>query len=132
MSFSGLTNLEDLNLTDPDIGDTGLKHLAALTDLKYLRIGGSTNLTDDGLKHLANMRRPDSLFIGDSRITGQGLAHLHPLKTLHIIRINSTIPIGGQVIARLRTELPHFKALDISRPETQPRQPRTLKPRDRP
>ena len=89
-------------------------------------------MTADGLKHLANMRRLDSLTIGDSRITGQGLAHLYPLKTLHIIRINSAIPIGGQAIVRLRTELPHLQALGISRPKPPPRRPRTSKPRARP
>jgi hypothetical protein len=131
MSLSGLTNLEDLSLTGSGIGDAGLKHLAALTNLKHLQIQGSANLTADGLKHLANMRRLDSLFIGDSRITGQGLAHLYPLKTLHIIRINSAIPIGGQAIARLRTELPHLQSLDISQPKPPARRPQTSKPRAR-
>ena len=130
--LSGLTNMEDLSLTGPGIGDTGLKHLAPLTNLKYLQIGGSANLTDDGLIHLADMRRLDTLFIGDSRITGQGLAHLYPLKTLHIIRINSAIPIGGQAIARLRTELPHLQSLDISQPKPPARRPQTSKPRARP
>ncbi|MBC8469988.1 MAG: hypothetical protein H8D56_11000 [Planctomycetes bacterium] len=129
MSLSGLTNLEDLSLTGPGIGDDGFKHLASLTNLKYLQIGGSANLTDDGLIHLANMRRLDSLFIGDSRITERGLAHLYPLKTLHIIQINSAIPIGGQAIARLRTELPHLQSLDISQPKPPARRPRTSKSR---
>jgi hypothetical protein len=130
-SLSGLTNLENLSLTGPGIGDAGLKHLASLTNLKYLQIGGSTNLTDNGLKHLANMRRLDSLTIGDSRITERGLAHLYPLKTLHIITIKSTIPVSGKAIARLKTELPHLQALDISRPKPPPRSPRTSTPRAR-
>lgn len=131
MSLSGLTNLEHLRLAGPGIGDAGLKYLASLTNLKYLQIGGCANLTDEGLKHLANMRRLDSLTIGDSRITGQGLAHLYPMKTLHIIRINSAIPIGGKAIARLRTELPHLQILDISQPQP-PVRPRTSRPRGRP
>jgi hypothetical protein len=131
-SLSGLTNLEDLSLTGPGIGDTGLRHLSSLTNLKYLQIGGGANLTDDGLRYLTNMRRLDSLFIGDSRITGQGLAHLYPLKTLHIIRIKSAIPVSGKAIARLRTELPHLQILDISRPKPPPVRPRTSRPRGRP
>jgi len=131
-SLSGLTNLENLSLTGPGIGYAGFEHLSSLTNLKYLQIGGSANLTDDGLKHLANMRRLDSLFIGDSRITGQGLAHLYPLKTLHIIRIKSAIPVSGKAIVRLRSELPHLQALDISQPKPPARRPLTSKPRARP
>ncbi len=129
MSLSGLTNLEDLSLTGPGIGDAGLKHLAALTNLKYLYIQGGANLTADGLRHLANMRRLDSLFIGDSRITERGLAHLYDLKTLHIITIKSDVPISGQAIIRLRSELPHLQSLDISQPKPPARRPRTSKSR---
>ena len=128
-SLSGLTNMEDLTLTGSGIGDAGLKHLTTLTNLKYLQIQGGANLTADGLKHLANMRRLDSLFIGDSRITERGLAHLYHLKTLHIIRIKSAIPVSGQAIARLRSELPHLQALDISQPKPPARRPRTSKSR---
>ncbi len=113
----GLTELESLSLGGPGIGDEGLKYLASLTRLKYLTIGGGPNLTDAGLKHLVNMRRLDSLSIGNSRITERGLEYLYPLKTLHIIRIATTVPINGQAIIRLRTELPHLQALDFPQPE---------------
>ena len=129
-SLSGLTNLENLSLDFSGIGDTGLKHLAPLTNLKYLYIGGSaTNLTDDGLRHLANMRRLDSLTIYNSRITARGLKHLHHLKTLHIITIKSAVPISGQAIVRLRSELPHLQSLDISQPKPPAKRPRTSKSR---
>jgi len=115
--LSGLTNLEDLSLVGYGIGDAGLEHLASLTNLKYLQISGGPNLTDDGLKHLAGMRRLDSLIIGDSRITGEGFAHLYPLKTIHIIFLTSAMPIGENALSRLRTELPHLQALEITQPE---------------
>ena len=117
-SLSGLTNIEDLSLTGPGIGDDGFKYLASLTNLKHFQIGGSVDLTDDGLKHLANMRRLDSLTIHNSRITEQGLAYLYPLKTLHIIRIKSAMPVSVQAIARLRNELPHLQTHDISQSES--------------
>jgi hypothetical protein len=117
--LSGLTNLEDLSLVGYGIGDAGLEHIVSLTNLKYLQISGGPNLTDDGLKHLARMHRLDSLFIADSRITGQGLAHLYPLKTVHIIRLTSAVPVSENALARLRTELPHLQTLEI----TQPQQP---------
>jgi hypothetical protein len=115
--LSGLTNLEDLSIWGAGIGDAGLEHLASLTNLKYLEISGGPNLTDDGLKHLAGMHRLDSLHIGDSRVTGQGFAHLYPVKTLHIIRLKSAIPISENALARLRTELPHLQRLEITQPK---------------
>jgi Leucine-rich repeat (LRR) protein len=116
--LSGLTNIENLNLIGYGVGDNGFKHLAPLTKLKYIQIMGGNDLTDEGLKHLANMRRLDSLSIYSSRITPRGLEYLYPLKTLHIIRIKSTVPINGFAISRLRTELPHLQILDISQPES--------------
>ena len=130
--LSGLTNIEDLSLIGYGIGDDGFKHLVPLTKLKHFQITGGTDLTDEGLKHLANMRRLDSLSIHSSRITSEGLAYLYPLKTLHIIRIKSTVPINGFAISRLRTELPHLQSLDISQPvsvsQAQSPKPRQINP----
>jgi len=134
-SLSGLSNIEDLGLNGPGVGDDGFKHLASLTNLKYFQIGGSANLTDDGLKYLANMHRLDSLTIHNSRIMQHGLAHLYPLKTLHIIHIKSTIPINTQAMVRLRIELPHLQSLSISQPEPASRTEvprRRVRPQDNP
>jgi hypothetical protein len=129
--LSELTNLEDLSLVGSGIGDAGLEHIASLTSLKYLQILGGPNLTDDGLKHLAGMRRLDSLFILDSRITGEGFTHLYPLKTIHIIFLTSAVPISENALSRLRTELPHLQALEITQPE-QPSGAQAPKPGARP
>jgi hypothetical protein len=115
--LSGLTELENLRLNGRGIGDEGLKHLASLTRLKYLTIGGGPGLTNAGLRHLANLHRLDDLFIGDSRITEDGLACLYPLKTLHLLRIATTAPISRQAIARLSTELPHLQTLEFPPPQ---------------
>ncbi len=129
--LSGLTNLESLSIWGAGIGDAGLEHLASLTNLKYLYILGGPNLTDDGLKHLAGMHRLDTLTIGDSRITGEGFAHLYPLKTIHIIFLTSAVPISENALTRLRTEMPHLQALEITQPE-QPSGAQTPKPGARP
>ncbi len=129
--LSGLTKLEDLSLTGPGIGDAGIQHLATVTRLKYLQLGGSPDLTDTGLRHLISMHRLDSLRILNSRITNRGLEHLYPLKTLNILQITTTVPISGQAILRLRTELPHLQTLDLSQPQPA-RRPAPAKPRIRP
>ncbi len=116
--LSGLTGLETLSLSGRGIGDEGMAHLAPLTKVKYLDIEGSAELTDEGLKALAGMHRLDCLRIYQSRISERGLEALYLLKTIHILDIRSTLPIGVQAIARLRTELPHLQSLNIGRPES--------------
>ncbi|MBN2133070.1 MAG: sigma-70 family RNA polymerase sigma factor [Sedimentisphaerales bacterium] len=113
--LSGLTKLERLSLSGFRIGNAGLEHLTSLANLKYLYLGGSEELTDEGLRHLANMRRLDNLGIQNSRITEEGLACLYPLKTVHILRIHSAVPMSEPAIARLRMELPHLQTLELPR-----------------
>jgi hypothetical protein len=122
--LSGLTELERLSLVGPGIGDEGLKHLASLTRLESLSVGGSPSLTDAGLRHLVNLHRLDSLLIHDSRITERGLAHLYPLKTLRTLRIATSVPISKQAMVRLGTELPRLQTLEFPQPE--PTQTKTL------
>ncbi|UCD51842.1 MAG: sigma-70 family RNA polymerase sigma factor [Phycisphaerales bacterium] len=111
--LSGLTELEDLNLVGRGLTDAGLAHLARLTKLKHLQLSGGPKVTDTSLRHLARMRRLDSLMIHDCRIGEHGLTYLHPLKTLHIIRLRSSVPISDQAVFRLRTELPHLQSLTL-------------------
>ncbi len=111
--LSGLTDLEDLSLVGSGLSDAGLAHLAPLTNLKYLQFSGGPGLTDEGLRHLSRMRRLDSLMISDCRVTERGLRYLYPLKTLHIIRLHSAMPITDQAVVRLRTELPNLQSLTL-------------------
>lgn len=111
--LSGLTELEDLSLTGPGIGNAGLIHLEPLTKLKYLSLTGGASLTDEGLRRLGAMHRLDSLNIQDSRISEAGFRHLYPLKTLHVVRVRSTESVSGAAFLQIRTELPHLQALEL-------------------
>jgi len=112
----GLTGLEELDLGGSGIGDEGLAHLACLTKLKRLHVGGGNALTDAGLDHLAGLHRLEHLDIGVSRITTEGLECLYPLKTLQILHIRSVVSIGSRAVVRLGTELPHLQSLNVARP----------------
>jgi len=65
--LKGLTGLRELNLRHTKITDAGLAHLKGLTGLRKLYLVG-TQFTDAGLPHL--------LYLGDTQITGAGLADL--------------------------------------------------------
>lgn len=114
--LSELAELETLSLHGRGIGNKDLAYLAPLTKIKQLDIGGGTDLTDEGLKHLSNVQQLNDLHIYQSRISGRGLDSLYPFKTLQTLHISSTAPIDGEAVTRLRTELPDLQSISITRP----------------
>ena len=114
--LSELAGLETLSLHGRGIGDKDLAHLVSLTKIKRLDIGGGTDLTDEGLKHLSNMQRLNGLHIHQSRISGRGLDSLHPFQTLQTLHISSTAPIDPEAVTRLQAALPDLQSISITRP----------------
>lgn len=68
-------NLLYLNLAGTEITDEGLKHVAGLTKLRILNLWG-TAVTDAGLGHLAGLKRLKIVDIDDTYVTGQGVDRL--------------------------------------------------------
>ena len=64
--------------------DSALKRLADLNHVTHLRIGGSSGVTDQGVKHLVRMAQLQDLELGgrNSTITDQGLESLGQLTNL--------------------------------------------------
>lgn len=117
LDLKEIKTLEYLHLPNYGLTDEGLKHIAGLQNLKYLWVGGrsdssladqslhyigllrklqtlcigGTGFTDDGIKHIANLPniRTLSLFHA-GELTNKGLANLAPLKTLR--ELNITCP----------------------------------------
>jgi RNA polymerase sigma factor (sigma-70 family) len=91
--LAGLTSLKYLNV-GPQVTDAGLAHLAKLTNLEELDMGsssvGSSAITDDGLKHLKDMRRLRRLTLYGLKITDAGLFHLRDLKSLVVLDVHQT------------------------------------------
>ncbi len=114
--LSELAGLETLSLYGRGIGDKDLAHLASLTKIKHLDIGGGTDLTDEGLKHLSNLQRLNGLYIHQSRISGRGLDSLHPFQTLQTLHISSTAPLDPEAVTRLQAALPDLQSISITRP----------------
>ena len=88
-----------------------MAHLAGLTSLERLNIGGS-GLTDKGMAYLANMKNLNHLSVtGD--ITDRGLRHLEGLQSLRFLNITSDSACSNAAIERLRTKLPNLHTLRI-------------------
>jgi len=128
-----MQSLKRLDVNRDQLTDAGLRSLGELTSLEVLHLYGNPRMTDDGLKALTHLRSLRHLRLGkEGSFTDRGMAHLYLLKTLHIIRITSAVPISGSTIARLRTELPHLQAINISRREPAAGRPRSSEPTARP
>jgi len=81
--------------------------LANLTNMERLGIGGP-ELTDDGLRHLAGVKRLNHLTIDDGHITDSGLNHLAGFKDLGYLNITATGNISVQAKRLLRQKLPNL------------------------
>ncbi len=71
-----------------EISDSGLKHLANWADMNHLEIY-DCKVTDSGISHLSGLRQLQSLAISGSNITNGGIEHLKDLQSLESLIINS-------------------------------------------
>jgi hypothetical protein len=89
------------------VGDEGVRHLAGLTNMERLNIGGP-RLTDGGLKYLAEMKKLYDLTVNEGNITDSGLRHLEGLKALHRLNITTRSRISTSAKRLLRQKLPNL------------------------
>src|SRR5262249_24306227 len=80
--WRNLTNLRGLWFyMCPNVRDEAAVHLADLRQLDTLHLGG-TKVTDEGLKCLQNMTELTNMLLDSSPIKGRGLIHLENAKNL--------------------------------------------------
>jgi hypothetical protein len=84
-----MLQLEELDLSDTPVCDTGLAHLAELTRLRKLRLD-ETRITDAGLVHLRTLGNLSVLYMSDTAVTDAGLVHLEGLKGLRELNLHFT------------------------------------------
>jgi len=72
------TDLELLDLSTTKIGDAGLANLGDLDlpNLKTLALEQLTNVTDEGISHLARFKSLEFLSVAGTKVTPNGMRHL--------------------------------------------------------
>ncbi len=108
-----LTRLKSLQLGPHEsaISDVGIKHLAGLTSLDFLNVGGR-NVSDVGLAYIGNLRNLSHLRItGD--FTDRGLRSLERLERLGILSITSEKAFRNAALNRLRRNLPNLQVFNV-------------------
>lgn len=78
-----------LDLGDTDISDNGLQVISELKNLKKLYLE-KTRITDDGLSYLAQLEQLEYLNLYGTSITNSGLSHLRNLKNLRSLYLWQT------------------------------------------
>ena len=94
--------LERLRLSYTDITDNGMKHLAGLTKLQVLDLSG-TDIGDAGLAQIAAFTNLRELYLNHARFTDKGLPSLKPLQNLERIEMfrTRTSNAGVEALAAL-------------------------------
>ena len=102
--LKNLRHLVSLHLGGTDVTDEGLVHLAGLTALKRLHLE-KTRVSDAGLSHLAGLEGLSYLNLYQTGVTDAGLARLEGLKNLTSLYLWQTevTPEGAE---KLRRALP--------------------------
>ena len=93
-----------LNLGRSAVTDEGMKHIKNLKNLSKLHLE-KTAVTDDGLAHLSELNRLEYLNLYGTAVTDNGLEHLKNLESLNALYLwqSNATPDGA---AKLQSEIP--------------------------
>jgi RNA polymerase sigma factor (sigma-70 family) len=117
--FARIPSLKSLSLQGNNFTDAGLKHVSNMTRLKSLWVGMSTGLiTDVGVPHLAHLSQLEELDLQHAALTDQGLLQLAELPKLQALYLTGPV-FSRDAIEKVRTEHPKLR-LDISSPAKKP------------
>jgi 5-hydroxyisourate hydrolase-like protein (transthyretin family) len=87
--FGQMPGLKMLSLQGNSFSDEGLKHLADLKQLRNLSVGMSRKpITDAGVSHLSDLTALESLDLQGARLTDKGVAALKNLKEMRSLDLN--------------------------------------------
>jgi hypothetical protein len=111
--LANLKRLKQLIVTEYNayLTDAAMAHLAGLTELEYLSIGGP-QLTDKALSYLSNMKKLERLYIRGA-FTDDGLRHLEGLENLQYVQMSTTGYISSAAVARLERNLHSLRSFEI-------------------
>jgi hypothetical protein len=100
-AIAGLGQLEELILDETNVTDDGLRHLSNLRQLRKLSLYAAHRVSDPGLAHLAALNHLEVLDLSETQAAdacGETLAQLGELRRLNLAHT----PVGDAVAQRLR------------------------------
>ena len=97
-------DVTEVNLAMTDISDDGLRHVAAFKNLARLNLS-RTKVTDAGIEKLKGLTRLEWLSLPDTRITDTGMEHLKGLERLRLLTVERT-KVTDAGVNELKAALP--------------------------
>jgi len=107
----GLTNLRLLDLGLSKVTDDGLKHLSEMKELDTLWCRANP-VTGSGLKHLAGLPKLRFVSLSMGAASDEGLSSIPPLPALEVLELRKT-NITDRAIDHL-AKLPKLRSLDVA------------------
>ena len=98
-----LKKLTRLDLRETKVTDAELAHLKGMTQLEWLSL--PEKISDEGMRHLAELVNLESLYLTKTGITDEGLKHLHKMTKLQEVRLNET-KVTDMGVENLKKTLP--------------------------
>ncbi len=98
----------DASVRSSFVTDVGLECLRGLTNVSSLTVHGS--VADAELVHLAELTSLSKLILGGTQVTDAGLAHLKRLTRLSVLILRST-QVTDAGVAELQQALPNLKII---------------------
>jgi hypothetical protein len=111
-ALTGLKKLRILMLTDWQVSDAGIAHLAGLTSLESLRLAGNNSISDRGLASLRRLTNLKSLSLSETQLTDAGMRSLTAFAELAMLEI-SGLPVTDATIPVL-LGLKKLKSIEIT------------------
>jgi len=93
--IGSLQLLEELAISGQAISDSGMDHIARLTNLKALSLYVCPNVTEAGLAKIASLKSLEELFVSRADVTVPGLARLGGLTNLKKLIVGDLKRGGG-------------------------------------
>lgn len=112
-----MINIEDVGLSNTQIGDSGLKHLSRIPRLTRICLDG-TRVTDNGVASLIRLPNLKSLILNRTEVTDEGMKDIGRLTSLRELYLDNT-SITDQGLAELHT-LSNLAQLHLSETQTTP------------
>lgn len=97
-------------LAAPTLADDDLEYLASRVSVRELDLADNSNLTDDGLRHVAKLRGLERLSLIGTGVTDKGIRHLRKLPLTYIAL--SETGVGDDALAYVG-EMSPMKQLQI-------------------
>jgi hypothetical protein len=101
-----LTKLEWLYAGGTKLTDDGLRHLADLTELRFLDLNWTAGITGSGFKHLGGLKNFSELHAHTTQVDDAAMEHLVGLPLVKLSLIRTKITDAG---------LPHLKQMKALR-----------------